>query len=471
MVPPNTGICHQVNLEYLSKVVIARDGVAFPDTLVGTDSHTPTVNGIGVVGWGVGGIEAEAAMLGQPIPMLIPRVVGLRLAGQLPEGATATDLLLTVTELLRRQGVVGKFVEVFGPGVEAVPAESRAAIGNMSPEYGSTITVFPIDAETLRYLRLSGRTADGGGAGRGVRQGTGHVARPDPGAGLLRDRRARPAHGGAVDGRAVPAPGPGAARPGQGDVPGRGRRARPRRRPHRARRGVQGVVPGQRPAGPLRAARPQRRARPHRRRRPPSPTSAPATQVPVKLASGEESRSTTASVTIAAITSCTNTSNPSVMLAAGLVARKAVERGLRRQPWVKTSLAPGSKVVMDYYERAGLTPYLDKLGFELVGFGCTTCIGNSGPLPAEISAAVNEAGLSVAGVLSGNRNFEGRVNPDVRLNYLASPPLVVAYALAGHHGLGPLHRADRRGHGRPAGLPAGHLADHRRGGRRPWPRR
>ncbi|MEZ5232938.1 MAG: aconitate hydratase AcnA [Acidimicrobiales bacterium] len=384
VVPPNTGICHQVNLEYLSQVVIARDGVAFCDTVVGTDSHTPTVNGIGVVGWGVGGIEAEAAMLGQPIPMLIPRVVGLKLSGQLPEGATATDLLLTVTEVLRRQGVVGKFVECFGPGVASVPAENRAAIGNMSPEYGSTITVFPIDGETLRYLRLSGRRPE-------------QVALVEAYAkeqGLWHDPSREPVFSEVVE------------------------------------LDLGSIVPSI--SGP---SRPQDRIRLDAAKTNLAETLAKAgtasNPTPVKLGSGEDVTLDHGAVTIAAITSCTNTSNPSVMLAAGLVAQKAVERGLQRKPWVKTSLAPGSKVVMDYYEKAGVLPALEKLGFNLVGFGCTTCIGNSGPLPAEISAAVNDHDLSVSAVLSGNRNFEGRVNPDVRLNYLASPPLVVAYALAG----------------------------------------
>ena len=384
VVPPNTGICHQVNLEYLSQVVIARDGVAFPDTVVGTDSHTPTVNGIGVVGWGVGGIEAEAAMLGQPIPMLIPRVVGLKLSGSLPEGATATDLLLSVTELLRRQGVVGMFVECFGPGVASVPAENRAAIGNMSPEYGSTITVFPIDDETLRYLRLSGRPAE-------------QVALVEAYAkqqGLWHDPSREPVFSEIVEldlGSVVPALS-GPSRP------------QDRIRLDEAKTAL---------AATLAAA------------------GAPSNPTSVTLTSGETVTLDHGAVTIAAITSCTNTSNPSVMLAAGLVARNAVAKGLARKAWVKTSLAPGSKVVMDYYEQAGVLDALNQLGFNLVGFGCTTCIGNSGPLPAEVSAAVNEAGLSVSAVLSGNRNFEGRVNPDVRLNYLASPPLVVAYALAG----------------------------------------
>jgi len=384
VVPPNTGICHQVNLEYLSKVVIARDGLAFPDTLVGTDSHTPTVNGVGIVGWGVGGIEAEAAMLGQPIPMLIPRVVGLKLVGELREGVTATDLLLTVTETLRRHGVVGKFVEAYGPGVAAVGAESRAAIGNMSPEYGSTITVFPIDDITLGYLRLSGRT-------------DAEVALVEAYAkaqGMWHDPSQEPVFSEYVEldlSTVVPS------------------LAGPSRPQDRVSLDVMNQSTVQHLAG----------------------MGAASTPVSVTLASGEQVTLDHAAVVIAAITSCTNTSNPSVMLAAGLLARKAVEKGLDRKPWVKTSLAPGSKVVMDYYERAGVLPHLEKLGFNLVGFGCTTCIGNSGPLPAEISAAVNEHDLAVAGVLSGNRNFEGRVNPDVRLNYLASPPLVVAYAIAG----------------------------------------
>ncbi len=407
VVPPNTGICHQVNLEYLSQVVIARDGMAFCDTVVGTDSHTPTVNGIGVVGWGVGGIEAEAAMLGQPIPMLIPKVVGLRLSGSLPEGATATDLLLTVTELLRAQGVVGKFVECFGPGVAAVPAENRAAIGNMSPEYGSTITVFPIDDETLRYLRLSGRAAD-------------QVALVEAYArlqGLWHDPSREPVFSQTVE------------------------------------LDLSTVVPSL--SGP---SRPQDRIRLDRAKVALHETlQAAGTETgisarQVTLAGGEQVTLDHGAVTIAAITSCTNTSNPSVMLAAGLVAQKAVEKGLSQRPWVKTSLAPGSKVVMDYYEQAGVLPALEKLGFNLVGFGCTTCIGNSGPLPAEVSAAVNDGNLSVSAVLSGNRNFEGRVNPDVRLNYLASPPLVVAYALAGTMDWDPYNEPIGDGHDGPVFL-------------------
>ncbi|MDH4146993.1 MAG: aconitate hydratase AcnA [Acidimicrobiia bacterium] len=384
VVPPNTGICHQVNLEYLAQVVVARNGQAFPDTVVGTDSHTPMVNGLGVVGWGVGGIEAEAAMLGQAIPLLIPQVVGLKLTGELPEGTTATDLVLTVTELLRQHGVVGKFVELYGPGVANLPVENRATIGNMSPEYGSTITITPIDDETLRYLRFSGRSAE-------------TVALVESYAkeqGLWFDPAAEPDFSSRVE------------------------------------LDLSTVVPSL--AGP---ARPQDRVRldatKSRYRELMSEQGRTASPQPVSLASGESFELDNGHVVIAAITSCTNTSNPSVMLAAGLLARNAVQKGLERKPWVKTSLGPGSKVVMDYYDEVGLTSDLDKLGFNLVGFGCTSCIGNSGPLPAEISAAVAEGDLSVAAVLSGNRNFEGRVNPDTRLNFLASPPLVVAYALAG----------------------------------------
>src|SRR5437660_1473768 len=314
VVPPDTGIVHQVNLEYLARVVFVDTarGQAYPDTLVGTDSHTTMINGLGVLGWGVGGIEAEAAMLGQPMSILIPQVLGFELTGELQEGATATDLVLTVTEMLRRKGVVGKFVEFHGPGLANLPLADRATIGNMSPEFGSTCAIFPIDAETLRYLEFSGRPKE-----------------------------------------------------------------------------------------------------------------------LVTLADGTDTELDNGHVVIAAITSCTNTSNPSVMLGAGILARNAVQRGLRVKPWVKTSLAPGSKVVTEYLDRAGLTEYLEDLGFHLVGYGCTTCIGNSGPLPQEISDVVNDSDLSVVSVLSGNRNFEGRINPDVKMNYLASPPLCVAYALAG----------------------------------------
>jgi len=382
-VPPGMGICHQVNLEYLSRLVFATDdGRAFCDTLVGTDSHTTMVNGLGVLGWGVGGIEAEAAMLGQPLSMLLPPVVGLRISGEPRAGITATDVVLTVTELLRAHGVVGAFVECYGPGVAALPLETRATIGNMSPEYGATCTMFPIDQVTLDYLRFTGRDEE-------------HLALVEAYAkaqGLWHD--------------------PGAPEPvysenaslDLGDVePSLAGPSRPQDR-----------VALSAAADSFRVAldRTPRRA-------PTEPAAAPHHQV----SDGD--------VVIAAITSCTNTSNPQVLVGAGLLARKAVERGLRSKPWVKTSLAPGSRVVVDYLARAGLVEPLQQLGFYLVGYGCTTCIGNSGPLLDGVSEAVREGDLSVAAVLSGNRNFEGRIHPDVRLNYLASPPLVVAYALAG----------------------------------------
>ncbi|HEV3362580.1 MAG TPA: aconitate hydratase [Acidimicrobiia bacterium] len=431
VVPPSTGICHQVNLEYLATVVATRDGKAFPDTLVGTDSHTPMVNGLGVVGWGVGGIEAEAAMLGQPISMLIPPVVGFRLAGELPEGATATDLVLTVTERLRKHGVVGKFVEFYGPGCANVPVENRATIGNMSPEYGSTITIFPVDDQTLRYLRFTGRPTE-------VVELVEAYAKEQ---GLWLDPSAEPVFSETLelDLSTVEPSLAGPARP-QDRVPLREAKRRfvvavgqaiPEPAPSSHDEAVAETFPASDPPsdasngghGKPEAEEPVRVAvrsidRPHK-------------QVPVTTADGQSFELDHGHVAIAAITSCTNTSNPQVMVAAGLLAKKAVERGLATKPWVKTSLAPGSRVVMDYYERAGLIPYLDKLGFNLVGFGCTTCIGNSGPLPPEISAAVNDNDLAVVSVLSGNRNFEGRINGDVRMNYLASPPLVVAYALAG----------------------------------------
>ncbi|MGD0218996.1 MAG: aconitate hydratase AcnA [Acidimicrobiales bacterium] len=392
VVPPDTGICHQVNLELLSKVVTADEtGAAFPDTLVGTDSHTTMVNGLGVLGWGVGGIEAVAAMLGQPIPLLIPRVVGLRLDGALPEGATATDLVLTIAELLRSHGVVGKFVECFGSGLAHVPAENRATIGNMSPEYGSTVTIFPIDAETLRYLRFTGRPEST------VRLVEAYAKEQ----GLWHD----PAHESAycetvaLDLSTIVPSIAGPARP-QDRVP-----------LDRAKEAF---------AGSLAAAGPKPRPGPPGNRR-----------LPLVLTDGQKAELADGSVVIAAITSCTNTSNPQVMIAAGLLARRAVEHGLAVKSWVKTSLAPGSRVVVDYLDRAGLTPYLEKLGFGVVGFGCTTCIGNSGPLATEVSAAIEAGGLACVAVLSGNRNFEGRIHPEVRMNYLASPPLVVAFALAG----------------------------------------
>ncbi len=392
VVPPNTGICHQVNLEYLARVVFTNDsGQAYPDTLLGTDSHTTMINGLGVLGWGVGGIEAEAAMLGQPVSMLIPKVVGFELTGTLPDGSTATDLVLTVTEMLRRHGVVGKFVEFYGAGLSSVPLANRATIGNMSPEYGSTCAIFPIDEETLRYLQLTGRSPE-------------RVALVEAYAkeqGLWHDPSHQPVYSERLSldlGTVVPSLA-GPARPQD--------RVRLDQAASEYQKAVVKVL-GQSEGG-----------------------GAPTHPTPVTLDDGRSFDLDHGHVVIAAITSCTNTSNPSVMVAAGLLARKAVEKGLQAKPWVKTTLAPGSKVVVDYYERAGLTPYLDKLGFNLVGYGCTTCIGNSGPLLGPISDAVDTGDLAVVSVLSGNRNFEGRISPDVRMNYLASPPLVVAYALAG----------------------------------------
>jgi aconitate hydratase len=384
VVPPGTGIVHQVNIEALARVVMARGGQAYPDTVVGTDSHTTMVNGLGVLGWGVGGIEAEAAMLGQSVSMLIPRVVGFRLTGELPAGATATDLVLTITEMLRKHGVVSKFVEFYGEGVGAVPLANRATIGNMSPEYGSTAAIFPIDEATIDYLRLTGRSAE-------------QVALVEAYAkeqGLWHDPGHEPVYSEYLE------------------------------------LDVSTVVPSL--AGPK---RPQDRvllseskasfasAVQAYTKEPSAVVETTIEGAPVEIGHG--------AVAIAAITSCTNTSNPFVMIGAGLLAKKAVEHGLSRKPWVKTTLGPGSKVVTDYYEKSGLLPYLEKLGFNVVGYGCTICIGNSGPLIPEVSAAVNSADLAVVSVLSGNRNFEGRISPDIKMNYLASPPLVVAYAIAG----------------------------------------
>ena len=443
VVPPGTGIVHQVNIEYLARVVMTRDlpaagsGVgaavlrAYPDTCVGTDSHTTMVNGLGVLGWGVGGIEAEAAMLGQPVSMLIPRVVGFKLSGAIPPGVTATDVVLTITQQLREHGVVGKFVEFYGDGVAQVPLANRATIGNMSPEFGSTCAIFPIDDVTIDYLRLTGR-------------GDAEVALVEAYAkeqGLWHDPAAPPVFSEylELDLSTV--------------VPSIAGPKRPQDRIELAEakesfatsildyvdsaqaaaftgldESVRETFPASDPiaAGehldssqaPTRVAHGDVGNRPHRR-------------VPVTLANGADTELDHGSVVIASITSCTNTSNPSVMLAAALLARNAVEKGLTAKPWVKTSMAPGSKVVTDYYEKAALWPYLEKLGFHLVGYGCGTCIGNSGPLPEEVSAIVNEHDLAVVSVLSGNRNFEGRINPDVKMNYLASPPLVIAYALAG----------------------------------------
>ncbi|MEU5181794.1 aconitate hydratase [Streptomyces longwoodensis] len=446
VVPPGTGIVHQVNIEHLARTIMVRGGQAYPDTLVGTDSHTTMVNGLGVLGWGVGGIEAEAAMLGQPVSMLIPRVVGFKLTGELPTGTTATDLVLTITEMLRKHGVVGKFVEFYGEGVAATSLANRATIGNMSPEFGSTAAIFPIDDETLKYLRLTGRSE----------QQVALVEAYAKEQGLWLDPKAEPDFSEKLEldlSTVVPSiAGP----------------KRPQDRIELSRAAEQfaadvlnyveaGVTGGddRKPGVP-------QQEQPHGVQSPVDEASAesfpasdapaygsddngagapqhsavvagsgPSNPVRVTAPDGSSYELDHGAVTVAAITSCTNTSNPYVMVAAALVAKKAVEKGLTRKPWVKTTLAPGSKVVTDYFDKAGLTPYLDKVGFNLVGYGCTTCIGNSGPLPEEVSKAVNDNDLAVTSVLSGNRNFEGRINPDVKMNYLASPPLVVAYALAG----------------------------------------
>ncbi|MTB10074.1 MAG: aconitate hydratase AcnA, partial [Actinobacteria bacterium] len=384
VVPPGTGIVHQVNIEALARVVMVRNGMAYPDSCVGTDSHTTMVNGLGVLGWGVGGIEAEAAMLGQPVSMLIPRVVGFKLFGQMPAGTTATDLVLTITEMLRKHGVVGKFVEFYGEGVTSVSLANRATIGNMSPEYGSTAAIFPIDEETLNYLRLTGRPDSQLELVKAFAQAQG----------LWHDPAIEPVYSEYIE------------------------------------LDLATVTPSI--AGPK---RPQDRVA--------LSDADTAFETAVKTYTQDRSKKALVksatgdfeighgAVVIAAITSCTNTSNPSVMMAAGLLAKKAVEKGLTRKPWVKTTLAPGSQVVTDYYNKSGLTQYLDALGFNLVGYGCTTCIGNSGPVASEISSAIQDNDLAAVAVLSGNRNFEGRINPDVKMNYLASPPLVVAYAIAG----------------------------------------
>jgi aconitate hydratase len=428
VVPPGTGIVHQVNIEYLARVIFTRDGVAYPDTVVGTDSHTTMVNGLGVLGWGVGGIEAEAAMLGQPVSMLIPRVVGFKLNGEMPEGSTATDLVLTITEMLRKHGVVGKFVEFYGPGVGNVPLANRATIGNMSPEYGSTCAIFPIDAETLRYLTFTGRSPER----------TALVEAYAKEQGIWHDPDTEPVYSETLelDLSTVEPSLAGPKRP-QDRVPLRIAKGsfRSALADYVQTDGVESAV-DEASAESFPASDAPATTHGNGVGGEPHPVSAavtaagrPSNPITVDADGGYELDH--GAVVIAAITSCTNTSNPSVMIGAALLAQKAVERGLSRKPWVKTTLAPGSKVVMDYYERAGLTPYLEKLGFYLVGYGCTTCIGNSGPLSDEVSAAVNEHDLSVVSVLSGNRNFEGRINPDVKMNYLASPPLVVAYALAG----------------------------------------
>ncbi len=414
VVPPDTGIVHQVNLEYLARVVFVNEDdparpVAYPDTLVGTDSHTTMINGLGVLGWGVGGIEAEAAMLGQPMSMLIPQVIGFRLHGELPEGATATDLVLTVTEMLRRHGVVGKFVEFFGAGLAKLPLADRATIGNMSPEFGSTCAIFPIDAETLRYLEFSGRP----------QELIDLVEAYAKAQGLWHDERSdEPTFTETLEldlSTVVPSIA-GPKRP-QDRISLTGSQPA-------YRSAVKAYVPENGEDEALDESFPASD---------PVATHVASTRTatPVRLADGTATELDHGHVVIAAITSCTNTSNPSVMVAAGLLARNAVQRGLTAKSWVKTSLAPGSMVVTEYLDRAGLTEYLDELGFNLVGYGCTTCIGNSGPLPDEISKAIQSGDLAAVSVLSGNRNFEGRINPDVKMNYLASPPLVVAYALAG----------------------------------------
>ncbi|MCY7302358.1 MAG: aconitate hydratase AcnA, partial [Thermoleophilia bacterium] len=409
-VPPNTGICHQVNLEFLARVIEERDGQAFPDTVVGTDSHTTMINGLGVLGWGVGGIEAEAAMLGEAISMLVPQVVGFRLHGTLPEGATATDLVLTVTQILRQTGVVGKFVEYFGHGVTSLPLADRATIGNMSPEYGATCGFFPVDEETLRYLRLTGRSDD-------------HVELVEAYCrenGLWHDPDEQPTYSQIVelDLSTVEPSIAGPRRP-QDRIP-----LREARNAFSAALPSFGVTEGN---GHVDEAGEESMDGSDA-----ATLTATAARSSIELTIGSETVEIDhGAVVIAAITSCTNTSNPAVMIGAGLLAKKAVERGLTRKPWVKTSLAPGSKVVTEYYEKAGLTPYLEALGFNTVGYGCTTCIGNSGPLPVEVSEAVAEGDLVACAVLSGNRNFEALIHPEVKANYLASPPLVVAYSLAG----------------------------------------
>ncbi len=424
VVPPNTGIVHQVNLEYLARVVFSTDesgeteGLpqAYPDTVVGTDSHTPMVNGLGVLGWGVGGIEAEAAMLGQPVSMLIPDVIGFRITGELPEGATATDLVLTVTEMLRAKGVVGKFVEFYGSGIASLGLADRATIGNMSPEYGATCAIFPVDEVTLEYMRFTGRSEERIALTEAYmkEQGLFHTAdSPEP---LYSDTLE-------LDLNTVE---PSIAGP---------RRPQDRIRLSQAKKSFHQALPSLLPAG---ASIDQDEGKGAATEKDgveegvwgEGNGDAPADGA--ELSDSAAAALSHGSVVIAAITSCTNTSNPSVMLAAGLLAKRAVEKGLMRKPWVKTSLAPGSKVVTEYYEKSGLLPYLEQLGFNVVGYGCTTCIGNSGPLPEEVSNAIDERNLVVASVLSGNRNFEGRINSEVRANYLMSPPLVVAYAIAGH---------------------------------------
>ncbi|MEU5307521.1 aconitate hydratase [Streptomyces sp. NPDC021562] len=434
VVPPGTGIVHQVNIEHLARTVMVRGGQAYPDTLVGTDSHTTMVNGLGVLGWGVGGIEAEAAMLGQPVSMLIPRVVGFKLTGELKPGTTATDLVLTITEMLRKHGVVGKFVEFYGEGVAATSLANRATIGNMSPEFGSTAAIFPIDDETLNYLRLTGRSD----------QQVALVEAYAKEQGLWLDPKAEPDFSEKLEldlSTVVPSIA-GPKRPQDRIVLANAAQqfakdvlnyveAPVAQTSAAAASPVDEASAESFPASDAPAYGSQENGAGAPQHGEGTGAAVPSNPVQVTAPDGTTYELDHGAVTVAAITSCTNTSNPYVMVAAALVAKKAVEKGLTRKPWVKTTLAPGSKVVTDYFEKAGLTPYLDKVGFNLVGYGCTTCIGNSGPLPEEVSKAVNEHDLAVTSVLSGNRNFEGRINPDVKMNYLASPPLVVAYAIAG----------------------------------------
>ena len=459
--PPGTGIVHQVNIEYLAQRRDARaDGSdAYPDTCVGTDSHTTMVNGLGVLGWGVGGIEAEAAMLGQPVSMLIPRVVGFKLTGEIQPGVTATDVVLTVTEMLRKHGVVGKFVEFYGEGVAEVPLANRATLGNMSPEFGSTAAIFPIDEETIDYLRFTGRSDE-------------QLALVEAYAkeqGMWHDPEHEPTFSEYLEldlSDVVPSIA-GPKRPQDrialSDAKSTFRKTIPnyvgddpdKQEYSKLDEAVDETFPASDPgswptATPTTALRCSRLPRTAKGR--------VSNPVPVKSDEYGEFVLDHGAVVIAAITSCTNTSNPEVMLGAALLARNAVEKGLASKPWVKTTMAPGSQVVNDYYDKSGLWPYLEKLGFYLVGYGCTTCIGNSGPLPDEISKAVNDNDLSVTAVLSGNRNFEGRINPDVKMNYLASPPLVIAYALAGTMDFDFETAAARQGQGRQRRLPEGHLA-------------
>ena len=435
IVPPDTGIVHQVNLEYLARVVFVQEAAqgndgaqasggkrtAYPDTLVGTDSHTTMINGLGVLGWGVGGIEAEAAMLGQPVSMLIPLVVGVKLTGRLREGATATDLVLTITEMLRKHGVVGKFVEYFGPGLQDLPLADRATIANMSPEYGATCGIFPVDKESLKYLKLSGRSAE-------------QIALVEAYCreqGLFHDEKTPEAEYSellALDLGSVEPSLAGPKRPQDRVILSQAGESFNKALPSLIKPKSAAATASATGTQTAKAGTP---ATWEQEGGSPAAVGVEDPNVHEHVPASVKNSLKHGSVVIAAITSCTNTSNPSVMIGAGLVAKKAVEKGLQVPPWVKTSLAPGSKVVRDYLENAGLTPYLEKLKFHIVGYGCTTCIGNSGPLPAEVSQAIDEKDLVVASVLSGNRNFEGRINSEVRANYLMSPPLVVAFALAG----------------------------------------